>query len=99
MGIAASGNLHPGKVSLFEPIHGSAPKHAGKNVASPVAAIMAGAMMLDYLGEKTASQAIERTVQDLIVSNRIKGVGTGQHKTNEVGDLVASELRKVFAKV
>lgn len=99
MGIAASGNLHPGKVSLFEPIHGSAPKHAGKNVASPVAAIMAGAMMLDYLGEKAASQAIERTVQDLITSSRIKGVGTGQHKTNEVGDLVASELRKVFAKV
>ena len=50
MGIAASGNIHPGKTSLFEPIHGSAPKHAGKNIASPVAAIMAGAMMLEYLG-------------------------------------------------
>ena len=66
MGIAASGNIHPGQVSLFEPIHGSAPKHAGKNVASPVAAIMASSMMLDYLGQKEASKAIETAVADLL---------------------------------
>src|SRR5205814_6464670 len=58
MGIAASGNLHPGKVSLFEPIHGSAPKYAGQDKASPIAAIMAVSMMLDYLGEKRAAAAI-----------------------------------------
>src|SRR5207249_12218525 len=51
LGIAASGNIHPGQVSLFEPIHGSAPKHAGKNVANPIATIMAVQMMLDWLGE------------------------------------------------
>lgn len=99
MGIAASGNLHPGQVSLFEPIHGSAPKYAGKNVASPVAAILAGAMMLDYLGEKQAGQAIEQSVIDLITSQRLKGASTGQHKTTEVGDMVASELRKIAAQV
>jgi len=93
MGIAASGNLHPGRVSLFEPIHGSAPKHAGKNVASPVAAIMAVSMMLDYLGEKPASAAIEGTIEHLLRSKRLKGVGTGVHPTNEVGDLVVAELR------
>ncbi len=97
MGIAASGNLHPGKISLFEPIHGSAPKHAGKDLASPVAAIMAGSMMLDYLGEKTASASIERAVVDLLRSKRLKGVGTGMHKTSEVGQLVSEQLRAAVA--
>jgi len=93
MGIAASGNIHPGKVSLFEPIHGSAPKHAGKNVASPVAAILAGSMMLNYLGEKQAGEAIEQAVRDLFKDQRLKGVGTGVHGTTEVGEMVTSELR------
>jgi 3-isopropylmalate dehydrogenase len=93
MGIAASGNLHPGKVSLFEPIHGSAPKHAGKNVASPVAAILAAGMMLDYVGEKTAAKAVEDAIRALLTSGRITGVGTGDHATSEVGDLVVNELR------
>jgi len=98
MGIAASGNLHPGQVSLFEPIHGSAPKHAGKNVASPVAGIMASAMMLDYLGESQAAKAIEGAVAGLLTSGHIKGVGTGDHKTDEVGDMVVAEVRALAAK-
>jgi 3-isopropylmalate dehydrogenase len=93
MGIAASGNLHPGKVSLFEPIHGSAPKHAGKNVSSPVAAILAMSMLLDYVGEKPAAQAIEGSVVKLFQSGRLRGVSTGDHKTTEVGDMVAAEVR------
>jgi 3-isopropylmalate dehydrogenase len=100
LGIAASGNIHPGRVSLFEPIHGSAPKYAGKNVACPVAAILAGAMMLDYLGEKRAAAAIESIVIELIRSKRIKGVNTGDHATTELGDMIAGELRKpAVAKV
>jgi len=99
MGIAASGNIHPGRVSLFEPIHGSAPKYAGKNVACPVAAIMAASMMCDYLGEKAAAVAIESTVVDLLRSRRLKGVGTGDHATNEVGDMVVAEMRAVAARV
>jgi 3-isopropylmalate dehydrogenase len=97
MGIAASGNMHPGKISLFEPIHGSAPKHAGKNVASPVASIMAISMMLDYLGEKQASAAIERIVAELLQTKRLKGVGTGVHPTDEVGDMIVAELKAVGA--
>lgn len=93
MGIAASGNLHPGKVSLFEPIHGSAPKHAGKNVACPVAAVMAISMMLDYLGEKTAAAAVEGVVGELLRSGRLRGVSTGEHPTDEVGDMIVAELR------
>ncbi len=99
MGIAASGNIHPGQVSLFEPIHGSAPKHAGKQVASPVAAIMAGSMMLDFLGEKQAGAAVETAVADLLCSGRLKGVGTGDHVTSEVGDMILNEVRTIAAKV
>ncbi|MCE9595468.1 MAG: 3-isopropylmalate dehydrogenase [Planctomycetes bacterium] len=99
MGIAASGNIHPGRVSLFEPIHGSAPKHAGKNTSSPIAAIMAASMMLEYLGEKQAAAAIDQVVGDLFRSKRLKGVQTGMHSCTEVGALVASELRAVAAKV
>jgi 3-isopropylmalate dehydrogenase len=97
MGIAASGNIHPGKVSLFEPIHGSAPKHAGKNIASPVAAILAVSMMLDYLGERQAAASIESSVADLLRTKRLKGVGTGDHSTSEVGDMVVGELRALAA--
>jgi 3-isopropylmalate dehydrogenase len=99
MGIAASGNIHPGKVSLFEPIHGSAPKYAGKNVACPVAAILAVGMMCDYLGQKQAGSAIENVVIDLVRHKRIKGVSTGDHPTDEIGNMVVSELRAVAAKV
>jgi 3-isopropylmalate dehydrogenase len=99
MGVAASGNIHPGQVSLFEPIHGSAPKHAGKNVASPVAAIFATSMMLDYLGQKEAAASVEAAVAELFRSGRLRGVGTGEHPTTEVGDLVAGELRNATTKV
>ncbi len=98
MGIAASANIHPGKVSLFEPIHGSAPKYAGKGVASPVAAIMAVSMLLDYLGEKEAAAKIEGTVAELLRSTRLKGVGTGQHRTVEVGDMIVSALKATALK-
>ncbi len=98
MGIAASGNIHPGRVSLFEPIHGSAPKHAGKDVASPVAAILAGAMMLGYVGEKEAEKAIETAVTNLLQSGQLKGVSTGLHATGEVGDMVLAELRSLTVR-
>jgi 3-isopropylmalate dehydrogenase len=93
MGIAASGNIHPGQVSLFEPIHGSAPKHAGKNIASPVAAIMATSMMLDYLGEKEAGKTVEDTVRRLLVSGEITGVHTAAHPTSDVGDMVVNSIK------
>ena len=99
MGIAASANIHPGKLALFEPIHGSAPKYAGQNSASPIAAILAAGMLCDYLGQREAGAAIERTIVELLRSGRVKGVGTGQHKTDEVGDLVTHELRGATAKV
>jgi 3-isopropylmalate dehydrogenase len=93
MGVAASGNIHPGNVSLFEPIHGSAPKYKGKNVVSPIAAIAAVGMMLDYLGEKRAADAIEATIAELLVSKRIPSLDASSGlRTTEIGDMVVSAL-------
>ncbi|MBI4354893.1 MAG: 3-isopropylmalate dehydrogenase, partial [Candidatus Omnitrophica bacterium] len=65
MGIAAGGNINPQGVSMFEPIGGSAPKYTGKNVHNPLAAICAGGMMLEHLGETQAAQAVERAVMQV----------------------------------
>jgi 3-isopropylmalate dehydrogenase len=62
LGMAASGNIHPGRVSMFEPIHGSAPKYAGKDHANPIGAILTAAMMLEYLGFDEEAAIIERAV-------------------------------------
>lgn len=93
LGIAASGNIHPGRTSMFEPIHGSAPKYGGKNVASPVGAIAAAAMMLDFLGEKQAACRIERAIESLLVSRRIPSLDARSGlATNQVGDMVVTEM-------
>ncbi len=63
LGVAASANLHPGRTSLFEPVHGSAPDKAGQGVANPIGAILSSAMMLENLGFSDASAAIERAVE------------------------------------
>jgi 3-isopropylmalate dehydrogenase len=93
LGVAASGNIHPGRVSLFEPIHGSAPKYAGRNVANPVATVMAIAMMLDYLGEKRGARRIEDAVATLLRTRRLPSLGTDSGlSTTQVGDLVLDAL-------
>jgi 3-isopropylmalate dehydrogenase len=99
MGVAASGNIHPGKVSLFEPIHGSAPKYKGKNVVSPIAAIGAVGMMLDYLGERRAADAIEATIASLLSSKRIPSLDASSGlKTSQIGDMVVDELAKTLVQ-
>lgn len=93
MGIAAGGNIHPGKTSMFEPIHGSAPKYAGKNMANPLAAINAAAMMLDYLGEKAAASRIEKAIRNLLESRRIPSLEAKSGlSTSQIGDLVVQEI-------
>lgn len=96
LGLAASANLHPGRVSLFESIHGSAPQFAGQNRANPLATIMAGAMMLDYLGEKAGASRIEGTVEQLIRSRTLPNLGMDSgFRTDQVGDLVLARLEEV----
>jgi 3-isopropylmalate dehydrogenase len=98
LGIAASGNIHPGRVSLFEPIHGSAPKYAGKNVANPLATVMAVSMMLDYLGETRAAARIEETVAELLRTQRIPSLASDSGlSTTQIGNLVLESLERVKA--
>ena len=93
MGVAASGNIHPGKVSMFEPIHGSAPKYKGKNVACPVAAIFAVQMMLDYLGESSAAQRIEDAIESLVQSGTFTSFDARSGlSTDKYGDLIIEAM-------
>jgi 3-isopropylmalate dehydrogenase len=95
IGVAASGNLHPGKTSMFEPIHGSAPDIAGKNVACPLGAIMAVSMMLDYLGEKIAAKRIEDSVAFLLSSGKISSADARSGiSTTQMGAMVFKQIQK-----
>jgi 3-isopropylmalate dehydrogenase len=93
MGIAAGGNINPNGVSMFEPIGGSAPKYTGMNIINPLAAICAGAMMLETLGEFKAAEAIETAVKE-VTGTKIKSLSAGKmgYSTSEVGDLVAERV-------
>jgi len=93
MGIAAGGNINPEGVSMFEPIGGSAPKYTGKNVINPLAAICAGGMMLEVLGEQDAADRVEKAVMN-VTASKLKSLSAGKmgYSTSEVGDLVVEAL-------
>jgi isocitrate/isopropylmalate dehydrogenase len=83
---------------MFEPIHGSAPKHAGKNVASPLGAILAISMMLDFLGERAGSERIENAVTDLLSSGAIPSIDTRSGiSTTQTGDMVMDQIKKTLS--
>lgn len=96
MGIAAGANLNPEGVSMFEPIGGSAPKYTGKNMINPLAAIAAGQMMLEQLGEDQAAAAVESAIMK-VVANDLKSLAAGKmgYTTTEVGDLVAGYVESL----
>ena len=95
MGIAAGGNINPKGLSMFEPIGGSAPKYTGLNVINPMAAICAGAMMLETIGESKAASAIESAVAAFTPKMKSQAAGRMGFSTTEVGDEVVKELKKV----
>jgi 3-isopropylmalate dehydrogenase len=93
MGIAASGNIHPGRTSMFEPIHGSAPKYAGKNVACPLGAISATGMMLDFLGETAAAERVDDAVAELLRSGAVPSADARSGiSTTDMGAMVVARL-------
>jgi len=92
LGLAASGNIHPGRVSLFEPVHGSAPAIAGQGIANPVGAILTSAMMLEYLGNRKASQAIEKAVRESILHDETTRDLGGTLSTEQAGTAVCQRL-------
>ena len=96
IGMAASANINPEGVSMFEPIHGSAPDLKNKGISNPVGTILAGAMMLDFLGEKEASSAIEAAVSSVLKEGKVrtKDLG-GNNSTKEMGNSIAHILQNM----
>ena len=94
LGVAPSGNLHPGRTSMFEPVHGSAPPLAGKNVANPVGAILSAALMLDYLGLEQEAAAIEAAAKDAVVTGNATADIGGNLGTKETGDCIARAIER-----
>ncbi len=92
LGMAASGNIHPGKTSMFEPVHGSAPKFAGKNVANPIGAISSAALMLETLGLTQEAAAIDAAVLKAVRENQVTADIGGKLGTREAGDYIAAAL-------
>ncbi|MGH9522858.1 MAG: 3-isopropylmalate dehydrogenase [Terriglobales bacterium] len=93
LGMAASGNIHPGKTSMFEPVHGSAPPLAGKNVANPMGSILSAAMMLDHLGFRGEALRIEAAVTAAVrEGKRTQDIG-GSMGTKEVAEWIAKRVR------
>ena len=92
LGLAASGNIHPGRVSLFEPVHGSAPALAGKGMANPIGAILTSAMMLEYLGHKQASQAVQNAVSESISQDETTCDLGGTLSTSQAGVAISGRI-------
>ena len=94
LGMAASGNIHPGKTSMFEPVHGSAPPIAGKNIANPFGAILTAAMMLNHLGLSAESEKIEAAVLEAVRQKQTTVDIGGKLGTNEAGEWVRERVGK-----
>jgi 3-isopropylmalate dehydrogenase len=97
LGLAPSGNIHPGQVSLFEPVHGSAPAIAGKNIANPMGAVLTVAMMFEYLGWKRESEAIEAAVRAALREGKTPAELGGSMGTREVGEWLTNSVAKTGA--
>ncbi|HEY6221432.1 MAG TPA: isocitrate/isopropylmalate family dehydrogenase, partial [Candidatus Eisenbacteria bacterium] len=93
LGMAASGNIHPGRVSMFEPVHGSAPKHAGTGRANPFGAILSAALMLEHLDRPEEATEIERAVRECVREKRCTVDIGGSLSTAQAGEAVCRELR------
>jgi 3-isopropylmalate dehydrogenase len=92
LGMAASANIHPGRTSLFEPVHGSAPPLAGKNVANPMGAILSAALMLETLGRAEEARAIETAVEAAVRAGQTTTDVGGKLGTREVGSWIAQQI-------
>ncbi|MCK8824395.1 3-isopropylmalate dehydrogenase [Fuchsiella alkaliacetigena] len=92
MGLAVSGNINPEGVSMFEPVHGSAPDIAGQNIANPLAAILAAEMMVEVLGYDEEAAKIDAAIKKSLAENQTTADMGGELSTTEVGDYISSLL-------
>lgn len=96
LGTAASGNINPNGVSMFEPVHGSAPDIAGKGIANPIAQILAGAMMLDELKKEEAANTITKAVEEVLKEGKVRTPDLGGNaKTSDVGDEIVRKIKEI----
>jgi 3-isopropylmalate dehydrogenase len=93
LGMAASGNIHPGKTSMFEPVHGSAPKYAGTGKANPFGAILTAGLMLGHLGKTAEAEAVEAAVEACVREGKATADVGGSLSTSAAGDAVCERLR------
>jgi len=94
MGMAPSGNIHPGRTSLFEPVHGSAPNIAGKNLANPIASVLASAMMLDHIGWGVEAATLRAAVVAAVAARQITQDVGGPLGTHEAGAWITEHIAK-----
>ncbi len=94
LGLAPGGNINPDGTSMFEPIHGSAPKYKGMNVANPLATIWAGSMLLDHLGEEEAGAAIVKGIEASITNRIVTRDMGGSASTSDVGEWIADWIKR-----
>ena len=94
LGLAPSGNIHPGQISLFEPVHGSAPSIAGKNLANPCGSVLASALMLDHLGMASQAEAMRKAVRAAVHAKQTTIDLGGTLGTREAGDWLAEYVAK-----
>ena len=94
LGIAAGGNINPGKIAMFEPIGGSAPKYTGQGKINPLAAICAAQMMLEYLNEEKAASLLMDAIKDTVKKLKSLEAGRMGYSTQEIGDMVASYIEQ-----
>jgi 3-isopropylmalate dehydrogenase len=99
LGVAASANLHPGQTSMFEPVHGSAPKYAGTGKANPIGAILSATLMLDYLGHAEAAKTIDEAVARSFREGQTTPDLGGSLTTSQVGDLIARAVSRDLAAI
>jgi 3-isopropylmalate dehydrogenase len=92
LGLAPSANIHPGRTSLFEPVHGSAPNIAGKGIANPLGSVLASAMMLEYLGWHPEAAALRNAVKAAVDENFVTVDLGGDKSTTQVGDWLITKL-------
>jgi 3-isopropylmalate dehydrogenase len=93
LGMAASGNVHPGRTSMFEPVHGSAPKFAGKNIANPIGAITSAALMLETLKLDAEARAVDAAVLRAVREGQVTTDIGGRLGTREAGDAIVAGIR------
>jgi tartrate dehydrogenase/decarboxylase / D-malate dehydrogenase len=93
LGVVPGANINPGGTSMFEPMHGSAPKYKALNRANPIATIWAGSLMLEFLGEERAAECVMNAVKSILRENKVitPDLG-GSASTSQVGDAIARRI-------